>query len=131
MRILRTRDDLIALIVDHAPTTACETAIRENRVTVLGGFNPVEGFPGWIMVILSRFNKEWIVAVLADEPNQKYLVKWIDKVPYENWIGVSCGRPSLINGDRPRETAYKRIRSRHANALISIKHKSADRRSGD
>ena len=41
--------------------------MREDRAIVLGGFNPVEDFPGWVVRITSRRDREWIVAVELPE----------------------------------------------------------------
>lgn len=86
--------------------------MREDRATVLGGFNPVEDFPGWIVSITSMRGREWIMAVECDEKNYKYVVKHLSVVPWANWKGRSTGLNPLIDGDSPRLSAFERMKAR-------------------
>ena len=111
-RPLRTRDELLELVAQHAPTKACATAMREDRAIVLGGFNPVEDFPGWVVRITSRRDREWIVAVECDEVAYKFKVLHLTTVPWANWAGRSTGLNPLIDGDSPNQSAFMRMKAR-------------------
>lgn len=113
MKPLRTRNDLTALVAQHAPSNACAKAISENRATVLGGFAPIEGLPGYIVHVCSFYKRKWIIAVLVDEAADRFRIRYLDEVPWSLWIGEIGGKRPLIDGDHPTESAYKRMRSRH------------------
>lgn len=100
MKPLRSREDLLALVAHNAPSDACARAIQEDRATVLGGFNPVEGFPSYVVCVRSKHGREWIIAILVNEPDHKYHVRYLDSVPWEVYIGVKGGGRPLIDGDK-------------------------------
>lgn len=111
MRPLRNREDLISLVAQHAPSAACAKAINENRATVLGGFNPVEGLPSYVVHVRSFHGREWIIAVLVDEGEQRYRVRYLDQVPWELWIGnVEYKRPLIDGDDHAREKMQCKVR---------------------
>lgn len=107
MRPLRSREDLISLVAQHAPSAACARALSENRATVLGGFTPIEGLPSYVVYVRSFHGREWIIAVLADEGEQRYKIRNLDRIPWEHWIGSPEGTRPLIDGDRNAQERLK------------------------
>jgi len=111
-RPIRTRAELLELVSRHAPTKACATAMHERRSTVLGGFTPSKGFPCWMVEVVSRRGSRWIIAVECDEERYEFKIKYLDSVPWESWAGRASGLNPLIDGDRPVESALKRLNAR-------------------
>jgi hypothetical protein len=101
---ITSRNDLLKLVRLNCPTRAAERAMDEGNASVLGGFAAIEGLPGWIVQITSRYGREWLVAVLADEDHQTYRIKYLDRVPWDQWSGDPDKRRPLTDGDNP--TAY-------------------------
>lgn len=113
MKPLRTKNDLTALVAQHAPSTACARAIFENRAQVLGGFAPVEGLPSYVVHVRSYYGKDWFIAVLVDEAALRHRIRYLDDVPWELYIGKMNGKRPLIDGDTPNVSAFNRMRSKH------------------
>jgi hypothetical protein len=111
MRPLRTRDDLIRLVAQHAPSRACATAVFDNRALVLGGFTAPECLPCYVVQVRSQHGREWLIAVEIDDAGRQR-VKYLDAVPWLYWDGRSDGRRPLIDGDSPTEGAYQRMKAR-------------------
>lgn len=107
MKLIRTREDLLEMAARCAPTTAIGVRIRTNGATVLGGFNPVERFPGWI--VRSGFR---LIGIELDECNRRYRICYPATVPWANWRGQSDGKWPLVDGDRPIESALERMKAR-------------------
>lgn len=110
-RPIHSRDDLIAVVRDHAPTRACERAIGEGRTEVLGGFTPVEGFPFLLLRVTSRFGKAWLLGLQFKESHNTMKPIWPETVPWADWDGRVGGR-SLKDGDDPKRYARYRARAR-------------------
>lgn len=113
MKPLRTKNDLIALVAQHAPSNACARALSENRATVLGGFAPIEGLPSYVVHVRSYHGKDWFIAVLVDEPSLRHRIRYLEVVPWEMYIGKMNGKRPLIDGDKPNVSAFNRMRSKH------------------
>jgi hypothetical protein len=111
-RPLQTRSDLIALVARHAPSKACARAISEGRATVLGGFAAPKHLPCFIVRVTSKHDREWLIAVDVDEAAYRFRVRSVEAVPWQHWDGRSDGKRPLIDGDRPREMAYERMKAR-------------------
>lgn len=111
MRPISTRADILAVAAQAAPSKACATAISENRATVLGGFTPAGGLPCFVVVVISKFGRQWILAVEVDEAAHRYRPKVLDAVPWIAWDGRIGGK-RLIDGDVPIEAAMKRMKER-------------------
>jgi hypothetical protein len=110
---IRTREDLLNLVSQHTPSRACQTAIREDRAAVLGGFQLPDGLPCWIVQIVSPHGRFWIIAMEVDEAARCYHVQYLNQVPWGWWRGDSAGKRPLIDGDDPIRYAYKRMRAQH------------------
>lgn len=108
---LHSRSDLISLIRDHAPTRACLRAIDEDRTECLGGFNPAEDFPYFLVRITSRFGKEWFIGIAVDEEAHSFHRFRAESVDWECWDGRASGR-SLKDGDNPKTYALNRAKAR-------------------
>lgn len=110
-RPLHTRNDLIDLVAPHAPTQACSRAIREGRSTVLGGFTPPEGLPYWLVAVTSRFGRQWLIAVVCDENENRFRIEYPSAVRWDHWDGRSDGR-DLRDGDNPTWYALQRAKAK-------------------
>lgn len=68
MRTFHSRQDLIDFAAMHAPTTACERAMRERgHISVFGGIKSPEGFPGWIVLV----DQKWAIGIWINAEQQK------------------------------------------------------------
>lgn len=112
MRPLRTRDDLIRLVAQHAPSRACATAVIKNRATVLGGFTAPACLPCYIVRVRSDNGREWLIACEVDEDAGRHRIRRIDSVPWLHWDGRSDGTRHLIDGDNPKLGSYQRMKAR-------------------
>jgi hypothetical protein len=112
MKPLRTRDDLLRLVAQHAPSRACATAVFDNRALVLGGFTAPECFPCYIVRVRSKHGREWFIACDVDEDTGRHQIRHIEAVPWRYWVGRSDGRRPLIDGDDPIRSSYQRMKAR-------------------
>lgn len=121
MKPIRRRQDVIDIAAAHAPTNAC-VAVMASLVgtTLLGSFTDVDGYPGWIVQVVSPMKRVWNIAILIDELDRKQIVMYINDVPWETWAGDSAGKNQLRDGDIPKIAAFKRMK---ANATTSIRTK--------
>jgi len=103
----------VRLIVDHCPSRACERAVHEGHVTVLGGFTPPGGFSQWIVEVESGRGRRWYIAIKCDEENYQFIPQWYKEkdLPWAYWDGTSNGS-RLIDGDRPKTSALRRAMAR-------------------
>lgn len=74
--------------------------MREGRTTVLGGFTPPGDLPYWLVKVTSRFDREWLIALIADEPARQFRVAYLDQVVWKHWDGRADGK-RLQDGDNP------------------------------
>jgi hypothetical protein len=109
MKPLNTRNDLIALAQKLAPTRACARAIREAKITNLGGFSGLNGLQGWIVETESYNGGYWILAVVCDEEKRCHKAFYLKDIPWENWLGKITGKRGLLNGDDPFAYGYYRM----------------------
>lgn len=116
MTHFQTEKDVINWLIDNCPRPAIERALTDGRVEYLGGFNPIppSTLPGWIVKITSVYDKQWIVAILADSIKHRYEIRIIKTVPWKNWMGTDpfFGHKKfmskLFSGDNPER--YKELR---------------------
>lgn len=107
---IRTRNDLIYWLMNHAPRRAIARAMEEGKIEVCGGFSRIPCTPcrdGWIIRITSIFNKTWIIAV-KPQLWEGYRAYIIPKIPWEYYIGDKSDN-KLYKGDKPEE--YKELRN--------------------
>ncbi len=107
---IRNRNELIEYLELHAPSKAIARALQEGQVENLGAFKqilPVFQY-GFIVKVISRFNKTWYVAIYASNIHE-WRAQIIDTVPWNEWIGEFIAN-KLYQGDNPeqyREQAMK------------------------
>lgn len=116
MKPLRRRQDIIDLAFLNAPTNACAAAMQSTlcKTILLGSFTAVEGLPGWVVEVTSLFNRSWRIAVLSDEINRRYTIRYLDTIPWATWDGDWAGRNPLRDGDVPRVASYERMKAHAA-----------------
>ena len=116
--MIRTRNDLMAYLENHAPQGCIRRAVSEGKVENLGAFtsSPQVGSPqAWIITVTSKRGKVWHLFIknhyFADRPIPTLL-----KSPlFKHWVGNYgvTDEPSLMNGDKPllyRELRYKELK---------------------
>ena len=105
----QSRENIIDWLIDNCPRPAIERALIDGRVEFLGGFNPIppSTLPGWILKVISLHDKQWIIAVLANDIKHVHEIRIIKTILWENWIGTDhCNK--LFSGDNPKK--YKELR---------------------
>lgn len=122
-RPIHSREDLIAVVRDHAPTRACERALGEGRTEVLGGFTPAGGFPYLLVRVTSRFGKAWVLGLEINEAEYRMTPFTTNGIDWAAWDGRIGGR-SLKDGDDPNRYARCRAQARrHRHATAQETHK--------
>ncbi len=110
MRI-RTRNDLIKFIEDHAPSPGVLRALLHENIN-LGGFwkLPVRQMGGWIVQVTTplKHTVHHVVVQPDDRTKLGYRI-WLlfDPVPWEYYDGDSSENP-LYQGDHPVYAAEER-----------------------
>jgi len=102
---IRNREGVINLILERHPSRSVLRAITEGTVEFLGGFSPVPpgSDPGWILRCNSPITyKHWNVAVVAKDGKANYVLRLVQKIPWQNWVG-DTGNPRLYRGDHPEK----------------------------
>jgi hypothetical protein len=99
---IRCRADLVAVARDGVKSRACRRALSTRAAVVLGGFSSIPPYDaaGWILTVVSKHARMWIVAVIPDDVKHNYRVVEIDKVPWLNWVGGNKAG-ELFEGDIP------------------------------
>lgn len=107
-RSLHTRDDLIRRL--QCPTTACERALADGIVTVLGSFTAPGDFPFYLVQVESARGSVWYVGLKIDEKKVRYVPFWLNKedIPWEHWAGRPDGGDLLRDGDLPEWCYFRR-----------------------
>ena len=106
---LRTRTDLLRLLRPYAISAACGRAMDEDRVTVLGSFAVPGGFPRYMVRVISKSRREWLLALVVDDVDYQYRVAQnLIKIPWSQWQGDPDRRHPLLDGDEPEVYAGKR-----------------------
>ena len=102
---IRTRNDLIKYVTDHAPYRAIERALLEGEVENFGAFAKLKlySYPGWIIRVRSRACKVWLLAIDRDGK-----VSVIEEVMWKYWMGNYNPNNNLYAGDNPEQ--YKKER---------------------
>lgn len=113
----RTRDDVINWAERNLPATykSVHRAFREGSIEFLGGFRHIgtNGYPGWIIKIISRFKSIYYIAVVSCRNIRKpWCICFTGNIPWEYWDGDKSNNP-LYQGDNPEEyRRYKNDRSK-------------------
>lgn len=116
-RPINCKADLIAYLREHAPSPACARAMADGRVTVLGGFAPPGGLPYRAVHVKAKHGQQWDIALVVDEDNYQYLVRVLDDVGWEHWIGHRKGTDPLVDGDHPFDFSCARVMARWQKGL--------------
>jgi len=112
----QSKENIIDWLIDNCPRPAIARALDHGKVEFLGGFSLIlpSILPGWILKITSIYDKQWIVAVLANDITHRYEIRIIKSIPWKNWAGTDCFnnhnsfRDKLFSGDNPE--LYKEMR---------------------
>jgi hypothetical protein len=94
------------------PSRGCLRAIETGPVIVMGGFRetPPYKLPGWICSVRSKHGRTWLLALLVDEINHKYLCRLLDEIPWGHWIGRANGTEwTVYDGDDPHVGACNHL----------------------
>lgn len=96
----RSKNDIIDWLEKNCPRRAIVRALREGKVELLGGFNPLSttlSTAGWIVRVTSRFRAHWNVAIV---PLHKPEIRILKNVLWENYLGHDAAT-LITNGDNP------------------------------
>jgi len=94
MTHLRTRNEIMKWLEEHAPRPAIARAMQEGSTELLGVFRHVlpYGKMGWIVNVTSKHGSVWHVGIHAHEHMQGYWCHVTSQVFWEHWMGdVSDG----------------------------------------
>ena len=106
---IRTRNDLIKYVIDHAPYKAIERALLEGKVENFGAFAElyINSYPGWIIRVASRACKVWLLAI-----DQEGKINVIEEVVWGFWMGDMNPNRKLYAGDNPEQYRKERDNAR-------------------
>ena len=105
---IQSRSQFVEEAWKLCPTKSAQRAIREGRVTMLGGFSdiPPLGRPGFICYVVSRHGRTWLLA-LTEQLDRSFRGVYVEHVPWKNRVSrVPPSRWTLSGGDPlppPRE----------------------------
>ena len=119
---LLDRTGLIDLVARKTNIPAVKRACLTGKVEVLGGFDPLDDEPGWVVRITAKHGTKYLIAVVPRPPTQEYSVYTLDEVPWHTWVGtrISRERYSVYAGDHPasydvlRDLAIERREARRS-----------------
>ena len=110
---IQSRTQFIEEAHSLCPTRAAQRAIREGRITLLGGFHciPPFGEPGFICHVTSRYGRTWFLALVRQE-DRSFRGSYIENIPWEHQVSllVRSTRWTLNGGDpfsSPHNTGEK------------------------
>ncbi len=104
---IRTRNDLIKFIEDHAPSDSILRAVTHHNEN-LGFFTnlTVNRGGGWIVRVTSKFKRQWLIAVQLDERRKFGYYCWIlsGEIPWKYHNNVKFkSQNTLYTGDYPTD----------------------------
>lgn len=84
---IQSRSQFVEQAHALCPTRAAQRAIREGRITLLGGFYDIPPFgkPGFICHVTSRHGRTWILA-LVRQLDRSFRGVYIENIPWENQV---------------------------------------------
>lgn len=101
IRHIRSREELIEFVIDHAPSNAAARRARGGFVKMLGGFRLADGLTFIVQIEGEEQGKSWIVAATL-WADMTWRVAYLIEVPWTQWMGsVKPPRRPLIDGDDP------------------------------
>ena len=104
------RTELVLWVDSHAPSRTIQRALWDGEVELLGGFDelPPSKYPGWVFRIVSKYHKEYFVAVVCNMKKKSFFCIQLESVPWKLWNG-KLGRKSIYEGDKPEK--YKELKN--------------------
>ena len=113
---IRTRNDLIKYVTDHAPWLAIQRALLNGKTENYGAFSSIyksiDHPAGWVLRISSKTGKTWFLGVT---PNNG-AVTVILTVPWRYWIGIMNPDNNFHAGDNPEQ--YRKERDDDRNKSV-------------
>lgn len=110
---IQSRSHFVEAAYNLCPTRAAQRAIRENRITLLGGFYDIPPFgkPGFICHVTSRYGRTWFLA-LIEQLDRSFRGVFIENIPweYQVYTRTTVERWTLNGGDpssSPHNTGEK------------------------
>ena len=109
-RPLNTKAALISFLPESCPSRACERALAEGYVTVLGGFSPPGSLPMILVRVQSFRGNQWWIGLRICEQTHRYLPIWFaaDEVPWQYWDGDPKQDRLFIDGEDAKRCAVLR-----------------------
>lgn len=112
----QSKENIIDWLIENCPRPAIVRALEQGKIEYLGGFDPIppSTLPGWIIKVISIHDKQWNIAILANDIKHGYEIRIIKTIPWKNWIGTDylanhkSFRIELFSGDNP--ILYKELR---------------------
>ena len=117
MERLRTRNDIMEWLEEHAPYPSIKRAVVEGTTELLGVFDKItskNGRMAWIIKVTSKHNRVWYVAIIPDGFHHCFRCRETSEPSWEYWMGdiVNGGLgesgPPLYVGDNPKQ--YKELK---------------------
>ncbi len=89
MERLRTRNEIMAWLEEHAPYPSIRRAVVEGTTELLGVFNKMSptGTTAWIVKVISKYDKVWYVAIIPDSFHHCFRCHATNEPSWEYWAG--------------------------------------------
>ena len=101
---IQNRSQFTEEVYKLCPTRAAQRAIREGRITMLGGFSDIPPFgrPGFICCVTSRHGRTWYLALIS-QLDRSFRGVFVENVPWKNRVGetTKVQRWTMNGGDAP------------------------------
>ena len=104
---IQSRSQFVEQAHALCPTRAAQRAIREGRVTLLGGFADIPPFgrPGFICRVTSRHGRTWLLA-LIEQRDRSFRGVFIESIPWTSWVGTTRTEKWTLNGGDPASSPH-------------------------
>lgn len=110
---MQSRSQFVEQVHALCPTRAAQRAIREDRITLLGGFYDIPPFgrPGFICHVTSIHGRTWLLALVM-QTDRSFRGVFIENIPWEHQVEYKTGNNwwTLDGGDpssSPHNTGEK------------------------
>lgn len=118
MTHIRSRDDIMRFLEEHAPRPSIARAMQEGKAELLGVFRHVSPCRtmGWIVEVTTKHNVTWHVAIKPTQFTRDFVCHVVGRVPWEHWMGdvnregtdpLDLWNP-MCAGDNPEK--YRRLK---------------------
>ncbi|KKN22755.1 hypothetical protein LCGC14_0911910 [marine sediment metagenome] len=97
---IQSRSQFVEEAWKLCPTKSAQRAIREGRVTMLGGFSdiPPLGRPGFICYV--RHGRTWLLA-LIEQLDRSFRGVYVENVPWKNRVSLVPPSQWTLSGGDP------------------------------